>query len=333
MMSYLLTQLGNGLMLGCMYGLIAVGFSLVYGVARLMNFAHGEFFMVGAYGALFSAELPLWRWGNGAGATMFWTLVISVLVSAASGALVSVLVERLAYRRIRRVSRTATFLVAVGASILLQQIGFKVFSASPRGFPDVCTPVVVAAPTLSGWLQPSAGLPCEVAVTSQLQAVALSPSGTSAVTFVVLAFAVWGALFFVLRTDTGLAIRAVSIDEKSARSVGIRPQPAIVITFAVGGALAGIAGFLWSLRYGGVQPLMGFIPGVKAFVAAVIGGVGSVTGALVGGLLLGLLETLSFAYLPGEVSGYRDAVTLLLLLVFLLIRPLGLLGRQFGEAA
>ncbi|MEA2599331.1 MAG: branched-chain amino acid transport system permease protein [Acidobacteriota bacterium] len=331
-MSYLWAQIVNGLMLGCMYGLIAVGFSLVYGVARLMNFAHGEFFMAGAFGALFTAELPLWKWSGGAGATVFGTLALSALAGAASGAVVSVLVERLAYRRVRRVSRTATFLVAVGASILLQQIGFKVFTASPRGFPDVCIPDPAAVPLIS-WLEPSAGLPCNALATPPLRAMALSPSGTSAVTFVVLALAISGAFFFVLRTDTGLAIRAVSIDEKSARSIGIRPQPAIVMTFAVGGALAGIAGFLWSLRYGGVQPLMGFIPGVKAFVAAVIGGVGSVTGAVLGGLLLGLLETLSFAYLPGEVSGYKDALALLLLLVFLLIRPHGLLGRKLGEAA
>lgn|ERR1700680_806485 len=332
-MSYLAAQVVNGLMLGCMYGLIAVGFSLVYGVARLMNFAHGEFFMAGAFGALFAAEVPLWRWGGGANATVFLTLALAALAGAATGAAVSVLIERVAYRRVRRVSRTATFLVAVAASILLQQVAFKIFTASPRGFPDVCAPAPATAASQPTWLQPSAGLTCVGPAASPLRAVTLSPGGSTAVTLIILALATWGAFFFVLHTDAGLAVRAVSIDEKSARSIGIRPLPAIVKTFAVGGALAGIAGFLWGMRYGAVQPLMGFIPGVKAFVAAVIGGVGNVTGAVLGGLLLGLLETLSFAYLPGEVSGYRDAVALLLLVVFLLIRPHGLLGRQLGEAA
>jgi branched-chain amino acid transport system permease protein len=339
-MSYLGEQLFNGLMLGCVYALIAIGFSMIYGVVRLMNFAHGELFMAGSFTGMFTAAAPWWRLHASPAWTLAAGLLVAVGASAVAGAVLGVALELVAYRKVRRTSRMATFLVAVGASIFLQYLAFRLFTASPRGFGAV--PALVSAAErgrilsggalgLSGELLAASAAPLPAAVS--VLGLAPVPWLRNLITLGTLALAIGIAIWFVYRTDTGLAVRAVSLDEPAARTLGIRATRAVVWTFSVGGALAGIAGFVWGLRYGGIQPLMGFIPGIKAFVAAVVGGFGSLPGALLGGLLLGFIETLSFAYLPGEISGFRDALTLLILLSFLLVRPNGMLGATLGDRA
>ncbi len=329
-MGYFLEQVLNGLLLGAVYGLVAVGFSLIYGVARLMNFAHGEFFMVGAFAGLFAAKVPVWKLGLGPVATLAVGFLFVLVASMAASAVLAVVVERVAYRPVRRVSRMGTFLVALGTSLLLQHLGFRLFSASPRAFPDI---VLALDEVQRAWLASSTALTLSGGEADFLAGVSVAARARDAVTLGLLVIAALGAVLFTYKTDTGLAVRAYALDEDAATALGVRGSRATAWTFAVGGALAGLAGLVWALRYGGVQPLMGFLPGLKAFVAAVVGGFGSVPGALLGGLLLGSLEALSTAYLSAELSGYRDAVTLSLLIVFLLIRPRGILGTKLGESA
>jgi branched-chain amino acid transport system permease protein len=295
--AYLLQQLANGLVLGSLYALIAVGFTMIYGIVRLINFAHGDVLMVGAFGAfglLVLLELPL------------WAALVAVL---ALGALLALLIDLVAFRPQRGAPQVNGFITSLGVSILIQNLAILMLSGQPRPF------------NLPGWLRGTLGLP-GIRVTVLDFAIVVT-------TLVIL-----GALsLFVRRSRLGMAMRATAENPFAASLMGIRINRAIATTFALGGALAGVAGVFWAGRAGQIEPLMGVLPGLKAFVAAVIGGVGSLPGAVLGGFLLGFAEVLFVGMLPPAYGAYRDAFVFGLLILVLLVLPNGLLGRPTEERA
>ena len=295
--AYLAQQLANGLVLGALYALIAVGFTMIYGIVRLINFAHGDVLMVGAFGAfalLVVLELPLWA---------------AMVAVVALGALLAMLIDLVAFRPQRGAPQVNGFITSLGVSILIQNLAILTLSGQPRPF------------NLPGWLRGTLGLP-GIRVTVLDLAI------------VVTTFAILGALsLFVRQSRLGMAMRATAENPLAAALMGIRINRAIATAFALGGALAGIAGVFWAGRAGQIEPLMGVLPGLKAFVAAVIGGVGSLPGAVLGGFLLGFAEVLFVGMLPPAYGAYRDAFVFGLLILVLLVLPNGLLGRPTEERA
>jgi branched-chain amino acid transport system permease protein len=290
-----LQQLINGLALGAIYALIALGYTMVYGVLRFINFAHSEVFMVGAFAGYFLARLaPAGSIGGG-----LLVLLGAMLICA----LLGVLIERLAYRPLRGRSTLTALITAIGVSLLLQNLGQRLFGANPRSFPA---------------LFPSRYFQVGGLVFSSAQV-------TLFITTIVLLFAL---RHVVLRTRIGTAMRALSFNPVAASLVGINNDLVISFTFALGSSLAAAGGILYALNYPSIDPLMGTLPGLKAFVAAVLGGIGNIAGAALGGVVLGLIETLVVA-LGG--STYRDAVAFAVLILILLLRPNGLLGRLQTE--
>jgi branched-chain amino acid transport system permease protein len=287
--TYFLQQLINGLQLGFVYALIALGYTMVYGIVRLINFAHGDVFMVGAYLGFFA--LASWH--------LPWPL--AVVVAMAGCAALGVLIERVAYRPLRSAPRISALITAMGVSLFLEYFGSLRFVFGPdyRAFPR---PFAVRSFDLGG-----------VAV-SNIQIIVFGVS-------TVLMVALW---WLVNRTKTGLAMRAVSYDHATARLMGINVDAVISITFGIGSALAGAGGVLYGIAYPQINPFMGVMPGLKAFVAAVLGGIGVIPGAMFGALIMGVVETLTSAYVS---STLRDAVAFGLLIVVLLVRPSGILGR------
>jgi branched-chain amino acid transport system permease protein len=293
-MTELLQQLINGLALGAIYALIALGYTMVYGVLRFINFAHSDVFMVGAFSGYFLA-----RWlpsGPGAGLLV---LIGAMLICA----LLGVVIERLAYRPLRGRSTLTVLITAIGVSLLLQNLGQRVFGANPRSFPTLFP---VHQVHIGGVVVSSA----------QIMVFAV------AIVLLVL------LRYIVLHTRTGTAMRALSFNPTAASLVGVNNDRVISFTFALGSALAAAGGILYASNYPSIDPLMGTLPGMKAFVAAVLGGIGNIAGAAVGGLVLGLVETTVVA-LGG--STYRDAVAFAVLILILLLRPEGLLGRRIAE--
>jgi branched-chain amino acid transport system permease protein len=302
----LLQHLINGLSLGSIYALIALGYTLVYGILRLINFAHGDLFMLAAYAALGGATLlglgalpapdmaPVSNWGA-------FALVMAVAMGAA--ALAGWLVERLAYRPLRGQPRLNLLITAVGVSLLLEN-AVQAWNPNPLKFPDL----LVDAPafTIGG------------AVVSTLD---LAVFATAFVLLLALEF-------WVHKTRQGRAMRALSHSHQTAALLGIPVDRVIALTFAVGSALAAAAAVLYGVKYPKVDPLMGVMPGLKAFVAAVLGGIGNLRGAVLGALILGLAETLVAAY--GD-SSWRDALAFGLLIGILLFKPAGLLGTYERE--
>jgi branched-chain amino acid transport system permease protein len=295
--AYLLQQLANGLVLGSLYALIAVGFTMIYGIVRLINFAHGDVLMVGAFGAfalLTVLELPL------------WATLVAVL---ALGALLAMVIDLVAFRPQRGAPQVNGFITSLGVSILIQNLAILTLSGQPRPF------------NLPGWLRGTLGLPGVRVTVLDLAIVATT-------------LAILGALsLFVRRSRLGMAMRATAENPLAASLMGIRINQAIATAFALGGALAGVAGVFWAGRAGQIEPLMGVLPGLKAFVAAVIGGVGSLPGAVLGGFLLGFAEVLFVGLLPPAYGAYRDAFVFGLLILVLLALPSGLLGRPMEERA
>jgi branched-chain amino acid transport system permease protein len=291
-----LQQLANGLVLGFLYGLIAIGLSMVYGLLRMINFAHGDVLMVGVFIAL-----PV-SW-------MGAPFLVVLLAGVAAATVVGGLIQWTVYRPLIR-SRDVTLLVAsLGVSLLLQNLVLMLTSPQPkRPEPDA----FLDAPFQIGGI---------FLRNVDLMIVAL------AVAFVI------GTHYFLQHTRPGLAIRALSQDLNAARMMGIRVQRMVFVCFLVGSALAGVAGVFIGYKYGHLTPYSGFLPGVKAFVAAVIGGIGSFPGAVVGGIILGLLEVFLVGYLPDQLAQFRDAYVFLVLILVLLIRPSGLFGRaEFVKA-
>ena len=290
-----LTQLINGLTLGTAYGLIAVGYTLVYSILRLVNFAHGEIYMAGCYAALFTVNALL-----AASAPAFIVLAASLLAGMAVSVILGLLIERLAYRRVRRLSIPATMITSLGMSIVLQNIAFIAFGATPTPFKNVFprgSVMILGVPVLY----------------IQLFLIA--------VTFVTLA----ALMIWINRTKTGIAMRCVAQDPLAAGLVGVDSNRVVILAFAVGSAMAGMAGWLFGMYYGRAVFYMGLVPGLKAFTACIIGGMGSIPGALVGGVIMGELEVLSGAYISLD---YKDAFALGALLLILILRPNGLFGGR-----
>lgn len=294
---YILQQLLNGLVLGSLYALIAVGFSMIYGIVRLINFAHGDILMVGAFTALALLTvlgLPL------------WSVILSVLALCA---ILAMAIDLVAFRPQRAAPQVNGFITSLGVAILMQNLGVLLLSGQPRPF------------NLPPWVKGNLDVMGARMTVLDLAIVLL--------TLIVLACLV----LFVKRSRLGMAMRATAENPLAASLMGIRVNRAIATAFALGGALAGLAGLLWAGRAGQIDPLMGFLPGLKAFVAAVIGGVGSLPGAVLGGFVLGFAEVLFVGLLPPVYGAYRDAFVFGLLILILLVMPNGLLGRSQEERA
>jgi branched-chain amino acid transport system permease protein len=294
-MTEFLQQLLNGLSLGAIYALIALGYTMVYGVLRFINFAHSDVFMVGAFIGYFVGEhLPHGTIGAG----------LLVLVCAMGGcAVLGMLIERLVYRPLRGGPTLNVLITAIGMSLFLEYTGQLVFGATPRAFPTVFPNFVFSLHGL---------------IISMNQIIVIIVAG---ILMLALQFAVYG-------TKIGTAMRAVALNPKAAQLVGVNIDVIISFTFGLGSALAGAGGVLYALNYPSIDPLMGVVPGLKAFVAAVLGGVGNIPGAALGALILGMVET----FVDGSRwSTYKDAIAFAILIAILLFRPAGLLGRYTAE--
>lgn len=295
--AYILTQIVNGVILGSMYALVAIGFTLIYGIVRLINFAHGDIMTIGAFVTLACV------------ATGVVSFPIAVAVVFLAGAAMGMLVEKIAFRPMRGAPQVTGFIASLAVSVFLQNLGLMTVSAQPRNFlvPDYLQ-TIYRIGTLS------------------IRAIDIAIVALSVVLMVVLAL-------FVRYTRAGVAMRATAENLPVARLMGIRIDRTILLAFAIGSAMAAIAGMMFGSKYGQINPLMGIAPGLKAFVAAVIGGVGSIGGAMLGGYVLALAEVLFVGLLPPEYSGYRNAFVFATLIVILLVMPNGLLGRSTEERA
>ena len=285
----------NALSLGSLYGLIAVGYTMVYGILRLINFAHGDIFMLGAYFVYFATIVYRLPW------------ILGVALAVAGTTACGLLVDRIAYRPLRRAPRISALISAIGVSFFIENFAVVVFTGMPR---PVVQPPLLMKPLMVGG------------------GVRLIPLGlvVPAISFLLVALLVW----IIYRTKPGLAMRAISFDIEATRMMGVSVNRIIALAFGIGSALAAVAGILWALRYPRVEPFMGMTPGIKAFIAAVLGGIGSVPGAMIGGLLLGFVEIMFVAFFP-VVSGYKDAFAFLILILILLFRPTGLLGEKMED--
>jgi branched-chain amino acid transport system permease protein len=309
-MDVLLQQIINGLVLGSMYALVALGYTMVYGIIGLINFAHGDVLMVGALtswsiiGLMREATpgMPLWM-----------VLLVATLIAMVVCAALNFTIEKLAYRPLRNSSRLAPLITAIGMSLLLQTVAMILWKPNPKSYPSMLS----QEPFQFGG-----------AVISVTQVAILA---TTAMT---LAFLMW----LVNRTNLGRAMRATAENPRVAALMGIRPDVVISATFIIGAMLAAIAGVMWASNYGTVQHAMGFMPGLKAFVAAVMGGIGNLAGAVVGGIALGLIESLGAGYL-GKLTGgvlgsqYTDIFAFIVLAIVLTLRPSGLLGERVADRA
>ncbi len=316
-MAFFIDQLLNGLSLGALYALIAVGYTVVYGIVQLINFAHGEIFMIGAFGALSTWIVLGWATG---GSTAWWNMPLMLVGGMLVAVLTAVVMERFAYRPLRNAPRLAPLITAIGISIFLQEF-IRLFYGEIPGFPDA-----------------KAAIPFPQIEFFTGDAVDVGGQLINRGTFFIIAALVvcWAFLWwFVNKTATGRAMQAVSQDPDTARLMGIDVDRIIVIAFAVGAALAAIAGVAHGLRYGNIDFKMGFLAGLKAFTAAVLGGIGNINGAVVGGLTLGLVESMAASYIPGQFGGaaWKDVWAFVLLILILVFRPQGLLGAKVVDRA
>lgn len=289
-----LQHLANGASLGILYALIAIGYTMVYGILRLINFAHGDIFMLGTYityyGILYT-PLPWW--------------LVFVIAPVITG-FVGILIERLAYRPLRDEPRITILISAIGVSFLIQNLAILVFGGRPKPFPT---------PSVFNRILNIKGV-----------SIGLINFIIPIVTLLLLV----GLNYFIKKTKTGMAMRALSKDYEAASLMGININSIISVTFFIGSFLAAVGGIMWGIRLPQLMPLMGVMPGLKCFIAAVIGGIGNITGAVIGGFILGLGEILLIAFLP-NLTGYRDAFAFVLLIIILLIKPTGLMGEKIEE--
>jgi branched-chain amino acid transport system permease protein len=305
-------QLINGLNIGAIYALIALGYTMVYGILRLINFAHGDVYMIGAFVGLWLARLFGYNLGYNAdtvGTSLWGGLALVLIGSMVAAAIVGMAIERFAYRPVRKYARMTTLITAIGVSLLIENLFVARMGAAQQSFPSL----------IKG---DAYGLFGRAAISKPQ----------------IMIFAVSIALMLLLqwiiyRTKIGTAMRAVSFNLNSAKLMGINTNIVISFTFALGSALAAAGGVLTAQYNPSIDPLMGIITGLKAFVAAVLGGIGNIPGAVLGGLLIGVAETMVVAY-GGNVgieSSYRDAVAFAILILVLLLRPSGLLGSTVQE--
>lgn len=287
-------HLANGISLGSLYALIAIGYTMVYGILLMINFAHGDIVMMACYFAFFGISVFHIPW---------YITFFGVIVATA---LLGVLIERTAYRPLREAPKNSVLISAIGASFLLENLANYLFSGRPMRFPDI---PVLSQNVAFGEIQ--------------IQAICL-------VIPVITMLSLCGLLYIVNKTKVGMAMRAVSKDYEIARVMGVDIDKVISMTFIIGSALAAIGAFMWGVRYPGITPMLGVMPGLKCFIAAVIGGIGNIKGAVLGGFILGLGEVLIVAFFP-QLSGYRDAFAFIVLIVILFYKPTGLLGEKTTE--
>ena len=309
-MDVLLQQIINGLVLGSMYALIALGYTMVYGIIQLINFAHGEVLMVGALTAwsvigMMQASMP--------GAPGWAILIMAMLIACVVAAALNFVIEKVAYRPLRNSPRLAPLITAIGMSILLQTLAIIIWKPNYKPFPT---------------LLPSAPFNVFGAFITPTQIMILS------VTAVSLAVLMW----LVHYTKIGRAMRATAENPRVAGLMGVKPDVVISATFIIGAILAAIAGVMYASNYGTAQHTMGFLPGLKAFTAAVFGGIGNLGGAVLGGILLGLIEAIGSGYI-GQLTGgllgshYTDIFAFIVLIIILTLRPSGLLGERVADRA
>ena len=286
-----LSNLISGLSLGSIYALIALGYTMVYGIAKMLNFAHGDIIMVGAFSIFVSAT-----W-------MHVGPVFSILIGLVLCTLLGILIEKVAYKPLRGASPLAVLITAIGVSYFLQSLALIIFGSNQQSFPKIIDIPAVQLGELT------------------IKGNSIATMGVTIVIMVALTL-------FINKTRTGKAMRAVSEDREAAELMGISVNKTISITFAIGSALAAVAGLFFGSTYGFIGPYTGSMPGIKAFVAAVFGGIGSIPGAMLGGILLGVIENLSKAYISTELS---DAIVFLILILVLIVKPAGLLGKNTKE--
>ncbi len=309
-MEMLLQQIINGLVLGSMYALVALGYTMVYGIINLINFAHGEVLMVGAltsWAIITNAQeampgLPGWL-----------LLIVALVISCVVAAALNFTIEKVAYRPLRNSPKLAPLITAIGMSILLQTLAMIIFKPNYKPYPT---------------LLPAAPIQFAGAVITTTQIVIL---GMTVVSLGVLTY-------LVNYTRLGRAMRATSENPRVAALMGVKPDTVISATFVIGAVLATIAGVMWASNYGTVQHTMGFLPGLKAFTAAVFGGIGNLAGAVVGGILLGLIESIGSGYIGAVTGGvlgsnYTDIFAFIVLIIMLTLRPSGLLGERVADRA
>lgn len=292
MMSFI-SYLINGISLGSVYAIIALGYTMVYGIAKMLNFAHGDVIMIGGF-VVFTTV-------SGLGLPPVVGIAASVVVCTTLG----VVIERVAYKPLRMASPLAVLITAIGVSYLLQNVALLLFGANPKSFTSVVT--VPALKLMDGQL---------------------TITGETIVTIISCIIIMIGLTTFVKKTKAGQAMLAVSEDKGAAQLMGINVNGTIALTFAIGSALAAIAGVLLCSAYPTLTPYTGSMPGIKAFVAAVFGGIGSIPGAFIGGILLGVIENLSKAYISSQMA---DAIVFSVLIIVLLVRPTGILGKKINE--
>jgi branched-chain amino acid transport system permease protein len=292
-----LQQIINGLAFGSILALIALGYTMVYGILRFINFAHGDVFMLGAFSGFYLAPkiatiLPLPSLLGG---------IVVLAASMAVCATLGVLIERFAYRPLRQSPKLTVLITAIGVSLFIEYTGQLKFGAAPQKFPQILP--VYPIKHLGG----------------------LSLNSNQLIVLGMTLFLLLALRFIVLKTKIGMAMRAVSFNPQAAALMGVNTDVVISFTFALGSALAAAAGILWAVNYPAIDPLMGILPGLKAFVAAVLGGIGNLPGAALGGIIIGVTEALVSGYIS---STYRDAIAFAVLILILLIRPSGLLGKK-----
>ena len=289
-----ISYLINGISLGSVYAIIALGYTMVYGIAKMLNFAHGDVIMIGAYTVLTLL--------TGAGLNPWLAVVIGIVVCTVLG----IVIEKVAYKPLRGASSSlAVLITAIGVSYLLQNVALLVFGADTKSFVNIIT--VPSVSMASG----------ELIIT-----------GTTIVTIIACIVIMCGLMLFVNKTKPGRAMKAVSEDRGAAQLMGVNVNATISLTFAIGSGLATIAGVLMCSAYPSLTPYIGAMPGIKAFVAAVFGGIGSIPGAMVGGILLGVIQILGTAYISSQVA---DAIVFAVLIVVLLVKPTGLFGKNIQE--
>ena len=309
-MDIFIQQIINGLVLGSMYALVALGYTMVYGVLNLINFAHGDVLMIGAM-----ASLTILKMVNTVAPDLpgVVKLIIAILGAIPVCVAVNVLIERVAYRRLRNAPRLAPLITAIGVSILLQTLAMMIWGRSPIPFPQVMS-------------------------TEPLHIMGALISPTQVMLLILAAISMIMLVLLIEKTRMGRAMRATAENPRVAGLMGVDSNRVIVMTFAIGAALAAIAGVMWAANYSSAQFAMGFVPGLKAFSAAVLGGIGNIYGAMLGGILLGLIESLGAGYI-GDLTGgflgshYQDIFAFVVLIIVLTLRPSGIMGERVPDRA
>lgn len=287
-------HLANGISLGSLYALIAIGYTMVYGILRLINFAHGDIFMIGTYVAFYGVTLLALPW--------WLSFIVAIIFTCFFG----MTVERAAYRPLRNSPKISVLISAIGVSFFIENLAIVVFGGRPKAFP---------IPPMFNKIINIGGISI-VSLTFYIPVITI--------------LLLMGLVYFIHHTKTGMAMRAVSKDYEAARLMAIDVDKIISLTFGIGSLLAAVGGIMWGLKFPQLVPLMGVMPGLKCFIAAVIGGIGDIKGAVLGGFILGLGEIMLVALLPA-LTGYRDAFAFILLILILLVKPTGLMGQKLTE--